>query len=96
LDSDRKEKELYRRVDEVVHYCWDPIGVSDSAHSRDEYYGYLPTIFSHVKAADLNAILDYMKWVVTDQMGMSFDGDRAKQAAELMLEWKTVIESRNE
>lgn len=33
--------ELYRRVDEVLFYVWDPIGVANSPAARDEYYGYL-------------------------------------------------------
>jgi hypothetical protein len=37
-----KDKELYRRIDEVVHYLWDPIGVSDVPEARDEYHSYLP------------------------------------------------------
>jgi len=43
-----KEKELYRRTDEILHYLWDPIGVSDIAQARDEYYSYLPRVFSRL------------------------------------------------
>ena len=89
------DKELYRRIDEVAHYHWDPIGVSNTAYARDEYQSYVPKIFGHVKAGDFSAILEYMKWVVTDRMEISFDEERAKQAAMLMLEWKKVIGDRN-
>ena len=34
------DEELYRRVDEVLHYLWDPIGVAGIPEARDEYYGY--------------------------------------------------------
>ncbi|CAD6563044.1 hypothetical protein ACFQ3P_41525 [Paraburkholderia sabiae] len=40
------ELELHRRVDEVLFYVWDPIGVANSPAARDEYYGYLPIVFS--------------------------------------------------
>ena len=88
------DKELFRRIDEVSHYHWDPIGVSDTAYARGEYQSYVPVIFGHVKAGDFNAIVEYMKSVVTDRMELSFDEDRAKRAALLMLEWKKVIEER--
>lgn len=39
------ERELYQRVDEVLHYVWDPIGVSDAPEARDEYFSYLPIVF---------------------------------------------------
>lgn len=88
--------ELYRRIDEFVHYVWDPIGVAGHPQARDEYNGYLTAIFGHVKAGDADAIVEYMKWVVTDRIGMSFDLERARHAAALMLEWKKVIEQRSE
>ena len=91
-----EDKELYRRIDEVCHFRWDPIGVSDTAYARNEYQSYVPTIFGHVKAGDLNAIIEYMRLVVTDTMGLPFDEDSAKRAALQMLEWKKVIEQRNQ
>ena len=87
-----RDKELYRRIDEVAHYVWDPIGVSDTPYARDEYQSYVPQLFTHVKNGDLTAVLDYMKWVVTDRMEISYDQARAQRAAALMLEWKKAID----
>ena len=42
---DHQQKELYRATDEVLHYIWDPIGVSHEPYARDEYWGYLPQVF---------------------------------------------------
>ena len=39
------ELELYKRCDEVLHYVWDPIGISDVPEARDEYESYLPTVW---------------------------------------------------
>ena len=39
------EKGLYRRVDEILFYLWDPIGVCDIPMARDEYQSYLPKVF---------------------------------------------------
>jgi hypothetical protein len=49
-----RDEELYRRVDEVLHYVWDPIGVSTMAMGRNEYYMYLPEVFAMV-TRDVNA-----------------------------------------
>ena len=40
-----QEMELYRATDEVLHYIWDPIGISDEPNARDEYWSYLPRVF---------------------------------------------------
>jgi hypothetical protein len=87
------DKELYRRVDEIVHYVWDPIGISGSPHARNEYDSYLTAIFGRVKAGDIDAIVEYMKWIAGDHMGLIFDEEKARKAAERMLEWKDFIEN---
>ena len=40
---DSKQKELYKKVDEILWNDWYQIGVNDSA-PRDEYQGYVPEI----------------------------------------------------
>lgn len=44
-----KQKELYQRIDEVIHYIWDPIGINGAPKARDEYYSYLPEILRIVE-----------------------------------------------
>jgi len=52
------EKELYQRTDEVLHYLWNPLGVSDIPKARDEYYSYLPQVFSLIlKGSDAKEIM---------------------------------------
>lgn len=36
---------FYKRIDEILFYKWDPIGISDSDWSRDEYQSYVPQVF---------------------------------------------------
>jgi hypothetical protein len=93
MDMMPSDNELYRRIDEIVHYLWDPIGVSGSPYARDEYDSYLTSIFGRVKGGDIEGIVEYMKWVVTERMGMIFDETRARKAAERMLEWKNAVEN---
>ena len=43
---DSGQKKIFQRVDEVLHYIWDPIGVSEIPVARDEYHSYTPQVFS--------------------------------------------------
>ncbi len=35
---------VYKKIDDILWFEWDPIGINDSA-PRDEYQGYVPEIF---------------------------------------------------
>ena len=84
--------ELYQRVDEVLHYIWDPIGVSGIPTARNEYYGYLPEIFGLLKKhASPEPIVEYLFELSTGHMGL--DGRRKKDidVAAILLNWKAAI-----
>ena len=83
----RKDAELFRRIEEVVHYIWDPIGIREHPGARDEYSGYLTAIYENVKSEDLESLVEYMKWVVGN-MGLNFNREDAYKAARVMLKWK--------
>ena len=51
-----KLRELERRIDEVLFYVWDPIGVSDTPAARGEYSSYTMTILKYVLEEDLKKI----------------------------------------
>ncbi|KAF0810133.1 hypothetical protein A167_01164 [Alcanivorax sp. S71-1-4] len=86
-----KDAELYRRVDEIVHYMWDPIGVCAIPQARGEYSGYLTGIFGRVQAGDLNDIVEFLRWASSENMGLSFEKEKATEAARAMLAWKEFI-----
>lgn len=46
-----------------------------------------------VKAGDIDAIVEYMKWIAGDRKGLTFDEEKASKAAGRMLEWKDFIEN---
>jgi hypothetical protein len=75
---------LYKRIDEVLHYIWDPIGVSTmSPIPRDEYQSYLPQVFRRVlEEAGEESIVAYLSSVERDQMGMN-DQDFEQTRLEL-------------
>ena len=86
------ELELYRRVDEVLYYIWDPIGVAPSPVTRDEYQRYLPKVFAMLQEGSAaSPIAAYLDNVATEGMGLNGNPEHSKQVAELLLDWKTGI-----
>jgi len=61
---------LYKKIDDILWFDWDPIGVNDLA-PRDEYQSYVPEIFGLVKAkADRQEIANRLHKLETENMGM--------------------------
>jgi len=89
-----RDAELFRRIEEVVHYIWDPIGISEYPGARDEYHSYLTAIYGNVKSEDLESLVEYMKWVVGN-MGLTFNKEDASKAAHVMLEWKRHLDDQH-
>jgi hypothetical protein len=84
-----KDLALYRAVDEVLHYVWDPIGVSNIPQARDEYHGYLPKVFSMLcEDSPASAIALYLTKVTTTQMGLSENAGHDLEVARVLIEWK--------
>lgn len=85
------EMALYRAVDEVLHYVWDPIGISRAPEARDEYHAYLPDVYGLVRCgANAAEIANYLSGVV-DYMGLDPARTRDQEVALLLLHWKKVI-----
>ena len=83
-----RELALYKRCDEVLQYIWDPIGVAGAPGARDEYEGYLPTVFKLlVDQEPAEKIEEYLMWVEADGMGMSANLEGVKNTVEVLLEW---------
>jgi len=72
---------LYHRVDEVLHYLWDPIGVAKVPEARDEYYSYLPHVFSLlIHNAKSEEIVGFLVKTATETIGLS-GGQHVRQNA---------------
>ena len=70
---------------------WDPIGVI-SEDNQDEYDGYSSDVVRMLdRAAGVDDLLDYMRWVVEDRMGMThFDEPHSRACAqELVDDWRS-------
>ncbi|MDB5134240.1 MAG: hypothetical protein JWP37_843 [Mucilaginibacter sp.] len=61
---------IYKKIDDILWYDWDPIGVNDMA-PRDEYQSYVPRIFRLKKSgADKQEIANLLLKLETETMGM--------------------------
>ena len=87
-----QEMKLYRQTDEILHYMWDPIGVSGVAQARDEYHGYLPQIFKRVlNECKKEEIAEYLIEVETKSMGLTANKERALEIAGVLIDAKEAI-----
>jgi hypothetical protein len=95
-----EEMELYRRTDEVLHYIWDPIGVSGAPEVRDEYYSYLPRVFSMLSSTvDGKEIVEYLISVERDMMGLSVTDeskDNISEVVDILLSYRDWIKVKTE
>ena len=86
------DKELSRRVDEVLFYVWDPIGVADEPCARGEYESYVPKVHQLVEQNDdIKPISSHLADIVRDLMGLSPDKKQCDYTAELLLKHKQAI-----
>jgi len=88
------KKELERRVDEVLFYRWDPVGVEHHVMARAEYRSYVPSVLAAVNTGDLANIVSVLIDIETNQMGGSVaDSSVVTKIAELLLEHKEAIDN---
>lgn len=83
------DKELLRRIDEILHYLWDPIGVAGVPQARDEYKNYVPQVFRLLKAtADGKDVVEYLHWLSGEHMGMGACPDRNAEVVDMLIAWR--------
>ena len=94
--------ELYNRIDEVLFYIWDPIGVAETPQARNEYYGYVTKILQLVlNSTPANIIAEYLIQIETEAMGLDNSKKsraNATKTAELLIkhyEWIKQKDSLN-
>lgn len=76
---------VYKKIDDILWYDWDPIGIKDLA-PRDEYQGYVPEIFGLVKAkANRREIADRLHKLETENMGVNGTKENCLTIADKIL-----------
>ena len=87
-----QEMKLYRQMDEILHYMWDPIGVAGIAQARDEYHSYLPQVFQLVfKSETKERIASYLVDIEVNRMGLTPNKEAALKIAEILINTKEAI-----
>lgn len=98
-NKSRSDIELLLRVDEVLHYLWDPIGISGVPQARDEYSTYAGGVLSLLKrGAKASDVADYLGKVRRENMeiGPSQHSLSELEVAEVLIDWKDVMEEKSD
>lgn len=83
---------LLRRYDEVLHYLWDPIGISDMPGARTEYRSYLPRLSSLLaQHASQEIIEDYLSSISANRMGLGECREAAQRASKALIRWREAL-----
>lgn len=86
------DNELYKIIDEVLHYIWDPIGVAGSPYARDEYGTYLPQVLKKIKNNETkDSIVSYLL-SIEEYMGLSPNKEKAETIVKILFEHKDKID----
>ena len=85
--------ELERRVDEVLFYKWDPIGINHYVTARAEYRSYVSSILRSLDNGDIIQLIEHLKDIELNSMGLEVGESNAKEIAELLLSHKEAIEN---
>jgi hypothetical protein len=87
---------LRKRIDEVLHYMWDPIGVAGTPEARDEYDSYVPRLYGMLlQGVKEKEISDYLTQIETESMGMTVSAAierRNYEISEVLVSWMNLIE----
>jgi len=77
---------IYKKIDDILWFDWDPIGVNDIV-SRNEYQSYVPEIFRLLKSnADRLEIANRLFKFETENMGMSGEIQNCLAIADILLQ----------
>jgi len=89
---DPQQMELYRATDEILHYVWDPIGISEEPNARDEYHNYLPQIFKMlIDQRTEEMIVEHLVKIEAEAMGLKPNKEKAMKVAKVLYEYKEKI-----
>ncbi|MGS2727989.1 hypothetical protein ACU8DI_15390 [Psychroserpens sp. BH13MA-6] len=84
--------ELEQRINEVLYYLWDPIGVSDIPSARGEYSSYVKTLLKFTLEEDIYKISNQLGKIETTSMGLLLNKAKNNEVAERLIEFKIAIE----
>lgn len=92
MNKDIYQQALKLRIDEVLHYVWDPIGISNEPLARNEYSSYtdlvLQAVLEHKTADEIAAILDT---ICAEHLGIDTNEGHSSEVAALIIAWAQFL-----
>lgn len=84
---------LDQRVDEVLYYLWDPVGVNDKPIIRDEYASYVPGVIKKLmESDDIAAVSAFLAQIEKKYMGeIEPDKNKCDRCAAVLMYWKNAL-----
>ena len=86
---------IYRKIDEILWYDWDPIGVNSTTDTRNEYQGYVPEIVRlKQNGMSKREIALHLFKIETERMGLSGIMANCLKIADRIINlsyWKAAI-----
>lgn len=100
IQLEHHQIEIRARVDEVLHYVWDPIDVAGVPEARDEYDSYITPILNLLhEGKNENEVTTVLLDISTSQMGFAKSRHlkkRAQQASEALIRWAKIIQDQDD
>jgi hypothetical protein len=85
-------KELQKLVSEVLYYQWDPIGVSESPGTRNEYEEYVPQVLAILQRGNTpQELAAFLSGIRCRGMGLEPDPDSDQNTSERLYRHKQAI-----
>jgi hypothetical protein len=92
----KQEIELAQRINEVLFYVWDPIGVHNEPDARDEYDSYVPQVLSILKKENPEENLkQYLFKIAKEEMTLEVSQKTLYEVVELLIAWKEVLSNKS-
>lgn len=93
--TDQFEPELLQRVDEVLYYHWDPLGVAREPASRQAYAAFVPEVFAAMlDDADEHRLMELLLLLETEFLGIGPRPSQARRVAEMLVDWRALLEQQ--
>jgi hypothetical protein len=98
MSPQRYERDLLARINEVLHYIWDPIGARGDPNARDEYDSYVPGVYSLLESGStVDQIATHLDKIATEGMGLRSNMEHNRATAQKLLDWRaTLLQKRPE
>ncbi|HSX05717.1 MAG TPA: hypothetical protein VLF69_04570 [Candidatus Saccharimonadales bacterium] len=92
--NEAQKQQLMYRIDEILYYLWDPIGVNDAPGARDEYSSYAGHVWKMAMGGEAKeSISNYLTDITVSRMGLKARKEHDNDIAKLIIRWKEYFDN---